>query len=306
LAAGLRLPPTLLGRRPVAGLVALPAALAALLCFGLTAGRSLANNYFDPAYARDDYRGIAADIRAMQRDGDAILLNAPNQWEVFTYYYNDGVPVYPVARDRPLDEAAEEKELSDILTRHRRLFALYWGDRESDPNRFVERWLAAHTYPAQDVWRGNVRFLIYAVPVQATGGTTLVAARFGSHIRLESYTLLSNRLQPGDVLQLSLFWTTDAPLTDTVKVFVHVIDANDRILAQHDVEPGAGLRPTTTWAPGEVVSDHHGILIPLDTPPGTHRLAVGLYHPDGSRLPLETGEDRLFLGDVTIENAQGD
>lgn len=263
---------------------------------------SLRNLYFNPAYARDDYRGIAADIRAMQREGDGIVLNAPNQWEVFTYYYKDGVPVYPVARDRPLNEAAEEKELSEILGRHRRLFALYWGDRESDPQRFVERWLSTHAYLAQDVWRGNVRFAIYGVPAQAQAeNPTPLGVRFGPHIRLESYSLASQQLRPGDVLALTLTWATDVPLTERVKVFVHLYDTSEHILAQHDSEPGAGLQPTTTWAPGEPVRDNHGILIPIGAAPGTYRLAVGLYTPDGARLALESGADRLFLGDITIE-----
>ena len=50
---------------------------------------SLRNLYFDPAYSREDYRQIAADIVETVRSGDAVILNAPNQWEVFTYYYPD-------------------------------------------------------------------------------------------------------------------------------------------------------------------------------------------------------------------------
>jgi mannosyltransferase len=290
--------PSLTPRRVVGGL----AALLMLAWLTYDTATSLRNLYFDPAYARDDYRGIAADIRALQREGDGIILNAPNQWEVFTYYYRDGLPVYPVARDRPLDEAAEARELNDILARHRRLFALYWGDRESDPQRFVERWLSTHAYPAQDVWRGNVRFVIYGVPAQAQAeNPTPLGMRFGPHIRLESYSLASRRLRPGDVLALTLTWATDAPLADRVKVFVHLYDAGEHILAQHDSEPGAGLQPTTTWAPGEAIRDHHGVLIPIEAAPGTYRLAIGLYRPDGSRLTLEDGADRLFLGGVTIE-----
>lgn len=278
------------------------ATLLLLAWIALVTVTSLRNLYFNPAYARDDYRSIAADIRAMQREGDGIVLNAPNQWEVFTYYYKDGVPVYPVARDRPLNEAAEEKELSEILARHRRLFALYWGDRESDPQRFVERWLSTHAYLAQDIWRGNVRFVIYGVPAQPQAeNPTSLGVRFGPHIRLESYSLASRRLQPGDVLALTLTWTTDTPLTDRVKVFVHLYDASDHILAQHDSEPGAGLQPTTAWTPWEPIRDNHGVLIPMEATPGTYRLAVGLYRFDGARLTLENGTDRLFLGDITVE-----
>ncbi|UCC62627.1 MAG: glycosyltransferase family 39 protein, partial [Anaerolineae bacterium] len=62
---------------------------ATLVFVTLTAIPSLYNYYHDPAHARDDYRGMARYIKAVARDRDAVLLNAPNQWEVFTYYYGD-------------------------------------------------------------------------------------------------------------------------------------------------------------------------------------------------------------------------
>jgi mannosyltransferase len=61
---------------------------------------SLHNLYFSPTYARDDYRqiasDIAADVAASAGADTAVILNAPNQWEVFTYYYPDR-DVYPRA-----------------------------------------------------------------------------------------------------------------------------------------------------------------------------------------------------------------
>ncbi|MCK4315185.1 MAG: glycosyltransferase family 39 protein, partial [Anaerolineae bacterium] len=108
---------------------------------------SLHNLYFNPAYARDDYRQIAADVAAALRPGDAVILDAPNQWEVFTYYYPDQ-DVYP-APYRP-GPAKAEAFLTPLIERHRRLFVLYWGDAESDPRRLIETWLAAHTYKASD------------------------------------------------------------------------------------------------------------------------------------------------------------
>jgi hypothetical protein len=64
--------------------------------------------YNNPAYARDDYRGMASYIEAVGRPGDAVLLNAPGQQEVFGYYYDGDLPVYPLPEGRPLDPAATE------------------------------------------------------------------------------------------------------------------------------------------------------------------------------------------------------
>jgi hypothetical protein len=52
--------------------------------------------YFDPTYARDNYRGIAS-ASGKTRGRATILLEAPNQWEAFTYYYGDEAN-HPLAR----------------------------------------------------------------------------------------------------------------------------------------------------------------------------------------------------------------
>ena len=38
-------------------------------------------------FTKDDYRGIARYIEAVERPGDAVILNAPGQIDVFRYYY---------------------------------------------------------------------------------------------------------------------------------------------------------------------------------------------------------------------------
>ena len=209
---------------------------------------ALRNYYFDPAYARDDYRGIAQRILQQQRPDDAVILDSANQWEVFTYYYPDGPNVYPLPRQRPLDQAAVEAELAEIAAQHPRLFVLYWGDGEADPQRVIESWLDAHTYKATEQWINSIRFATYAVPANLSNEPEVKSgARFGEHITLDGYTLSTPRVQPGDILQLDLFWRTDAPLSERYKVFVHVLDQNGKIVAQTDREPGGGQKPTTNW-----------------------------------------------------------
>ncbi|MBM4425445.1 MAG: hypothetical protein FJ030_19045, partial [Chloroflexi bacterium] len=56
--------------------VAVPS-LAGALLVGITAAASLSNLYFNPTYARADYRGIVRYLDSIAKPGDAILLNAP-------------------------------------------------------------------------------------------------------------------------------------------------------------------------------------------------------------------------------------
>ena len=294
--------PRELAGQPVASWAWTMVVLTLCAVIALSTINALRNYFFDPAFARDDYRGIAQQILQQQRPSDAVILDAANQWEVFTYYYPDGPQVYPLPRSRPLDQAAVEMELAEIAAQHPRLFVLYWGDREADPQRVIESWLDAHTYKAAEQWINSIRFATYAVPMNLSGTPEVKSgARFGESITLDGYALPAAQLQAGDILQIDLFWRTDAPLRERYKVFVHVLDQNGQIVAQTDREPGGGQQPTTNWASNELIVDRYGVLIPADTPPGTYAIEIGLYGFDGTRLPVNAGGDALIVTDVEVQ-----
>ncbi len=264
---------------------------------------SLRNLYFDPKYFRDDYRQIAADVAASACPGDAVILNAPNQWEVFTYYYPDQ-DVYP-APYRP-DKAGVEVFLAPLIEQYQRLFVLYWGDGESDPQRLVETWLAAHAYKADDHWYGRVRLATYRMAPLPEEPAVALDARFGEPIRLSGYALAGGPFVPGGILPVTLFWEAQVPVTERYKVTVQLLDGVGQLAAQVDTEPGDGLNPTDTWQPGQVLTDRYGIPIPADLPPGNYTLVVALYHvATGERLPVtldgELVGDHLSLGNVEVE-----
>ncbi len=275
-----------------------------LIFITVASNRSLQNYYFDPQYARDDYRGIAQYISALERRGDAVLLNAPNQWEIFTYYYKGDSPVYPLPRSRPLDEAQTAKELTEIAAEHDRIFAILWAVDESDPGRFVEGWLAEQAYKALDTWYGNVRLAIYAVPTAPPEEIqNPLDARLGDEIGLSGYNLLTHEVEAGDILPLTLFWQALAQPQERYKVFVHLLDEADHIVGQWDSEPGDGINITTLWQPGETVADNYGVLVRPGTPPGEHRIEVGMYSPiSGQRLPVSEGAqgDHLLLDSIQV------
>jgi 4-amino-4-deoxy-L-arabinose transferase-like glycosyltransferase len=297
----LRLPRELAGRRWAGwGWMIGVAALCVLIAVPtLTA---LQQYYFDPAYARDDYRGLARWILKSQRADDAVLLDSANQWEVFTYYYPDGPNVYPLPKQRPLERAAVEAELAEITARHPRLFVLYWGDGEADPQRMIELWLDAHTYKAAEQWINSIRFVTYAAPKKLSNKPEVKSdARFGDHILLDGYTLSTPQVRPGDILQLDLFWRTGALLSERYKVFVHVLDQAGKIIAQTDREPGGGQQATTNWEANEMIVDRYGVLIPDAAPPGTYAIEIGLYGFDGTRLSVGAGRDALTIAEVEIQ-----
>jgi mannosyltransferase len=275
-----------------------------LIFITLSSNKSLQNYYDDAQYARDDYRGIAQYISALGKNGDAVLLNAPNQWEVFTYYYKDDLLVYPLPRSRPLDEAQTAEDLTDITAKHDRIFTILWAVDESDPGRFVEGWLAERAYKALDTWYGNVRLAIYAAPTAPPEGIqNPLDARLGDEIALLGYDLLAREVEAGDILPLTLFWQALAQPQERYKVFVHALDKADHIVGQWDGEPGDGMNITTSWRSGKTVADNYGVLVRPGTPPGADRIVVGMYSPiSGQRLPISEGGqgDHLLLDSIQV------
>lgn len=283
---------------PTGQLLALPL-LTALL---VVQARALYHLYTDPTYARDDYRGLAAHIREEGRPGDAILLNAPNQWEVFTYYYPtnpNALPVYP-APYRPSQEEAEIW-VADIVTRHQggRLFVLFWGDREADPQGWIEKALATQAFKAGERWVTTIRLAYYGTGSQVKEPDVTMGLQFGEGIHLQGYHLPERAWHPGDIVPLTLFWRVNQVPDERLKVFIHLINPEGTLVAQVDMEPQAGTYPTPLWKPGSTIPDRYGIPLPPTLSPGVYTLKMGLYRLTGERLPILTA-DGTPLGDAVV------
>jgi len=280
------------GWRRIAGYAWAGVALAALL---FSSGRVLARYYTDAGIARDDYRGVAGYIAAIGRPGDAIILNAPGQWDVFSYYYHGPLPAYRLPAERPPNPAGLEAQLNEILQEHSRLFVLYWATDESDPAGLMQNSLQARAYQAAGWWAGNVYFSLYATPAYRANEmqATPLNVTLGGMVRLETAARPAGPTAAGDLLPLTFTWSAvGGPMTD-LKVFIQALDAGNHIVGQRD----APLRLVAGAA------DQHALLIDVGTPPGDYRLIAGVYQAQGGqRLVIsETGKDAIDLGTVTVE-----
>jgi mannosyltransferase len=253
------------------------------------------------AFWRDDYRGIAEYIEANGDDEDAIILNAPGQQEVFTFYYHEGATLYPIPRGYGGDDAATRAETLDILSKHQRIFVIFWGEGERDPNDIVRQTLDEGAYQILSRWYGDVRLVEYGVlasPPPEPENETEVA--FGESILLQGYSL-SGEIQPGNVIGVTLYWQAETQLTERYKVFVQVLNEEGALVVQHDGEPGGNRLITTDWVPRQTIIDNHGILLPPDLNSGTYTIIVGLYalDPPNTRLPVNGG-DTLTLERISL------
>jgi mannosyltransferase len=285
-AALVRLTPKPLLIAPVGALIA-PAAM------GLTA------QYFDPVLARDNYRGLVADIEREARPADAILLVAPNQVEIFGYYYHGGLPMIGLPAQRPIDPADTLQRLEALREAHERVWLVSWAMAEADPKGVIASWLADNGYQATHQWYGSVQLALVGF-APGTAATQKVDAALDNGIVLDGFRVAQWALEPGETLDLTLVWrAARGPTADHWKVFTHLLDAGSMVVAQRDAEPGDNLRPTTTWQPGEQVQDNYGIAIPSDLPAGSYTLEIGMY--DGEKRSVFAGRgDHLVLGQVQV------
>jgi mannosyltransferase len=250
--------------------LALPAALT--LCTGIAALflPALQNLYNNPVYARDDYRGIYNEIQNSNPDAQ-VIFNAPNQWEVFTYYQKSERNLHPL-QYRPGSDGEVAQQMEQIVFGQLDLFTLYFAEREADPNGWYERWLALNAYKISERWVGNIRLARYAGTAKLETIATKVA--FGAEITAERVEADLSRAD--GVIPIRITWRANRALDRKYKIFVHIGVDNAPPIAQSDSEPASGQLPTDAWPANAPIQDLRGVA----APPGalaTQHIYLGVY-----------------------------
>ncbi len=118
-----------------------------------------------------------------------------------------------------------------------------------------------------------------AQPVEADGSATIAAL-------------------PASTLALTLFWQSEGASEVPYAVSVQLLDENGVLRAQHDQQPGSGAFPTTSWVPGEVLTDTYQLELPADLAPGRYQLIVRMYDPSTFAVLPATATDGSPAGDA--------
>lgn len=100
-----------------------------------------------------------------------------------------------------------------------------------------------------------------------------------------------------DDLVVQLLWRPLRPTDRSGKVFVHLLDAAEQLVAQHDDYPVYGAYPTMIWKPGTIVLDEHRLTFSKEGADEPYRLAIGVYDPVTLARWATTGADGKLLKD---------
>ena len=95
-------------------------------------------------------------------------------------------------------------------------------------------------------------------------------------LSLLGYDLPREDVNPGDNVEVALYWSALRDISRDYQVQLQLRDASGRSWAQEKSRPAYGTYPTNVWKKGEVVRDWHDVPVSSDTPSGEYVLYVGL------------------------------
>ncbi len=177
---------------------------------------------------------------------------------------------------------------------------------------------AGEPVPATEIWRTEATERVIAGPAYVDNWPLETEPPsmphrpdlvFGEAIRLWGYDIQieHGQVQPGKKVPITLVWQDQVPVGSDYHIFLHLMDAEGRLLGQSDGVPAGWTRPTSTWRAGEFIVDEHTIPVPADAPAGAVYLWVGLYSPAGDgRLPVvgadaDQSSERALLDIIVIK-----
>lgn len=131
---------------------------------------------------------------------------------------------------------------------------------------------------------------------------------FGDQMRLAGYEVEYDSPRPGSTVRVRLEWEVLQAMDRDWSVFIHLNDpVLGRPIAQRDMYPGAGLRPTSFLQPGQRLVDEYVLTIPTTAiAPADLEVVVGLYdYHTEERLKTADGRKAVQLGVLPLAVEEG-
>lgn len=121
---------------------------------------------------------------------------------------------------------------------------------------------------------------------------------YQGQIRLVAYDLSDMALQPGQPLDITLYWQAIEPVANDYIVFNHLFGLDGMDLGMADEAPSV---PTSGWLPGQIITTTHRIRTDAVLPaPAVATLNIGLYASDAERKALAATDRRGNPVSVTV------
>ncbi len=187
-----------------------------------------------------------------------------------------------------------------------------WALRLPHLDEYLD-WVESN-YLVQRVWDDH-HIIYFGRRVPPGQVPNRVDARVGDQIELLGYDVANGPQAPSNkghraparplTLDVTLYWRTSGPVTEDYSVFLHLLDSEGQLVAQHDGRPLYGYLPTGHWSPGDVIPDRHRLSLPADLPRARYRLIAGMYVFETlERLPARAASIQGTDDNVTLAHLE--
>jgi hypothetical protein len=149
------------------------------------------------------------------------------------------------------------------------------------------------------------KYVVYRVLDDRSLAYQKVDATWINGIKLEGYEIhLSEDMPKRDQqhrLGVYLHWQATQPVTQMLKVFVHVLDENGQLVGQSDGLPALWTYNTNEWEVGETVMDFHQVLFEEPLVSDSYTVQTGLYTEGEGRVAVSDTSGAPSGDAVTLE-----
>ncbi|HEV8632732.1 MAG TPA: glycosyltransferase family 39 protein [Chloroflexota bacterium] len=282
------------------GLVAAVAAAMVVPLWNMAAGR----------YARSGYGSHAAELNALGRPGEAVVLTGTSQAALYEYYASRagiGLPVFGVPRTPPASAPEATDDLASLAAEHDGVWLFLYAVEDYDPGRLVERWLTEHAYRGPPRWSVNGRLIRFATERGARVGALGAPRELAPGWRVEA-ALPSQPVPAGGLVPVRIELTPSRSVPAALKLRLRLLDDRSFIWGEADEPLGAGFGTAGDLIAGRAWTERRAVPVYGGAPAGEYRIEAALYAEAGGengpfgaaelgRVPVEPS-DRFWRGQV--------
>jgi len=265
----------------------------AMVNIGALVVAMLASTWFywtDPHHTKEDHRGWGEYLRRHVRPNDLVIIHPGLIADLYFYYASNpadwiGLPVFggaPQDTIQYLEQAVHTYDriwVAESLTPH-------WATQGG----LVPNWLDQHARRTALVSFDSATTLVRVWAFRSTVPTvdalpsvwTQPRLNFDGRISLLGVDANTTRIQAGQTLQLSFYWSATQPPERDYRITLTLSDADGFSWAGTDYAPCDGVCPTWQWTPGQIVRDDIDLDLPPGIPPGRYQIRLSVYPADRS------------------------
>ncbi|MBI5649460.1 MAG: glycosyltransferase family 39 protein [Chloroflexi bacterium] len=284
-----------------------------------TSGYAITNIYFDSAFTKADFRGIARHIEKNIARDEAIILTSGHLFPAFNYYFRGDAPIIRLPDEPTLNadhvlgfETADV--LNATLATKRGVWVVQWQDEVVDPNGFVPMLLSTQgdLQPREGIAFWQVQWQHWKLDphprfsAEPNPAITRVA-NFGDKIKLLGFDSIPTPANFGATFRL--YWHALDALDADYSIALRVRDANGFVVGKLDRRPAGYNYPTTRWKKDEKLFGEFTVPLITGAPPGNYFVEVTLYtkdNPSGLDVIAPNGAPvgkAIMLGPIRVARA---